>query len=465
MSFELVEIGPCKKRAQFDLTSKDVQESFDEVYNEICETISFPGFRKGKVPRSLIAKKHGKDIVGEVKEKLISKTFYAMIDEEKIDIISQPAFDEKEKEFQEGQGFTYSVSFEIKPDFDLPDYKGITLQKEEKEVTDENINETQDNLLKSHAKLEEVEEAIAEEDYPTLSLNVEDETGEVIHHNHSFMCFLSAKRLDIFEIENLVAELKGLKKGDEKEITYEVPTEFPANEELAGKKVTLKVSVDDVKRAVVPEFNDEFLKQLGFETEEEYRNTLKEMLEKEFEKNAREDLKNQIYDYLNEKVVTDLPEDTITQHSDYLINTKVMELMRSGVPQAEAEAKKDELKSDAVDSAKKEIKVGFTLSKIAEAEKVLVTEREISNRIVQLAAQRQMAPEKLKEELEKNHEVSALRSQIKEEKTIDYLIKKAKFEEKKAEEKKAAPKKKAAAKKTETKAKKETTKKKAKKEE
>jgi len=462
MSFELVEIGPCKKRAEFDLTSKDVQESFDEVYGEICETISFPGFRKGKVPRSLIAKKHGKDIVGEVKEKLISKTFYAMIDEQKLDIISQPSFDEKEKEFTEGEGFTYSVSFEIKPEFELPDYKGITLAKEDKEVTDENINETQENLLKSHAKLQEVEEGIALEDYPTLSLNVEDESGEVVHHNHSFMCALSSNRLDIFEIEKLSDELLGMKKGDEKEISYEVPAEFPANEEIAGKKVTLKVSVDDVKRAVVPEFNEEFLKQLGFETEEEYRNTLKDMLEKEFEKNTREDLKNQIYDYLNEKVVTDLPEDTINQHSEYLVNTKVMEMMRSGVPQAEAEAKKEELQSDAIDSAKKEIKVGFTLSKIAEAEKVLVTEREISNRIVQLASQRQMAPEKLKEELEKNHEVSALRSQIKEEKTIDYLIKKAKFDEKKAEVKKET-KKKPAAKKTETKAKK-TTKKKAKEE-
>jgi trigger factor len=464
MSFELVEIGPCKKRAEFDLTSKDVQESFDEVYGEICETISFPGFRKGKVPRSLIAKKHGKDIVGEVKEKLISKSFYAMIDEQKLDIISQPSFDEKEKEFQEGEGFTYSVSFEIKPEFELPEYKGITLAKEEKEVSDENIKETQDNLLKSHAKLQEVDDAIALEDYPTLSLNVEDESGEVAHHNHSFMCALASNRLDIFEIEKLSDQLVGMKKGDEKEISYDVPAEFPANEELAGKKVTLKVSIDDVKRAVVPEFNEDFLKQLGFETEEEYRNTLKDMLEKEFEKNSREDLKNQIYDYLNEKVVTDLPEDTINQHSEYLVNTKVMELMRSGVPQAEAEAKKEEMQSDAIDSAKKEIKVGFTLSKIAEAEKVLVTEREISNRIVQLASQRQMAPEKLKEELEKNHEITALRSQIKEEKTIDYLIKKAKIEEKKAEATKATKetKKKPAAKKTA--AKKATTKKKAKEE-
>ena len=460
MSFELVEIGPCKKRAEFDLSPIDVQESFDEVYDEICETISFPGFRKGKVPKSLIAKKHGKDIVGEVKEKLIGKTFYAMIDDENLDIISQPNFDEKSKEFQEGEGFTYSVSFEVKPDFDLPDYKGIPLQKEEKEVSDESIDETQNNLLKSHAKLEEVEDGIADEDYPTLSLNVEDDGGEVIHHNHSFMCATNSNRLDVFEIADLTKELKGLKKGDEKEIKYEVPAEFPANEELAGKKVTLKVSVDDVKRAVVPEFNDEFLKQLGFESEDEYRNTLKEMLEKEFEKNSREDLKNQIYAYLNEKVDTDLPEDTVNQHSEYLINMKVYDMMRGGIPQAEAEAKKEELKDDALLDAKKEIKVGFALSKIAEKEKVLVTEREISNRIVQIAAQRQMAPEKLKEELEKNHEISALRSQIKEEKTIDYLIKKGNLEEKKAEtkvKKEEKPKK-------ETKAKKETTKKKAKKE-
>lgn len=440
MSVELVEIGPCKKRAEFELSSDEVQASFDEVYEEICETISFPGFRKGKVPRALIAKKHGKDIVGEVKDKLINKTFYEMIEDKKLEVISQPTFDEKDKEFTEGEGFSYSVSFEIKPEIELPEYKGIELKKEEKEVTDENIEETQKNLLKSHAKLEEVEEAIEAEDYPTVSLNVEDENGEVIHHNHSFMCAVSANRIDLFEIADLAKELKGLKKGDEKEIDYEVPAEFPAKEELAGKKVKLKVSIDEVKRAVEPEFNEEFLKQLGFETEEEYRNTLKEMLEKEFEKKTRDDLKEQIYQYFADQVKVDLPEDTVNRHSEYLINSKVYQLMQQGMPYEEAEAKKEELKDEATEEAKKEIKVGFTLSKIAETEKVLVTEREISTRIVQLASQRQMAPEKLKEELEKNHEISALRSQIKEEKTIDYLIKKAKFE---GEEKKSSKGKKA----------------------
>lgn len=429
MSFEISEIGPCKKRAEFELSKNDVQESFDEVYGEICETISFPGFRKGKVPKALVAKKYGKDIIGEVKEKIISRTFYEMIEGEKLEIISQPAFDEKGKALEEGQDFSFSVSFEIKPEFELPDYKGIELKKEVRKVEDKNIEQTQQNLLRSHATLQEVEEAIEENDYPVLNLDVKDESGEVLHHNHGFVCALETGRVDIFSVEGLNDALKGKKKGDSADIEHEVADPFEAKEELAGKKVTLHIEVDTVKRLVEPEFNEEFLKNLGFQTEEEYKETLTKMLETEFDRISKEGLKTQIYDYLNEKVDTELPADTVERHSEYLVNMKLMELMRQGVPPQEAEGKKEEYKKDSDSAASKDIKVGFALNKIADKEKVLVTEREVSQRIVQLASQRQTAPETLREELEKNHELSALRNQIKEEKTIDLLIKKAKIEE------------------------------------
>lgn len=434
MGFTISEIGPCKKRAEFDLSSQEVLEGFDQVYGEICETISFPGFRKGKVPRALVAKKYGKDILGEVKEKLISKTFYDMVEEEKLDIISQPSFDEKDKAFAEGEPFAYNVSFEVRPEFELPEYKGIDLNKEVREVKDENIEETQKNLLRSHAQLQEVEDGdIEEKDFPVLNLDVKDEDGEVLHHNHGFVCPLEYGRLDLFSIEDLAGQLKGKKKGDSLDISYDVPEDFQAKEDLAGKKVTLSVEVESVRKLVEPEFNEEFLNNLGFSSEEEYRDTLKQMLENEFERNSREGLKKQIYDFLNDKVETELPEDTVKRHAEYLVNSQVMEMMRGGVPQKEAEAKKPEIEADAESEARREIKVGFALGKISDAEKVFVTEREISQRIVQLAQQRGTAPEQLREELEKNHEISALRGQIKEEKTIDLLIKKANIVETKVE--------------------------------
>ena len=429
MSFEINEIGPCKKRAEFELSDKDVQESFDEVYGEICETISFPGFRKGKVPRALVAKKYGKDIVGEVKEKLISRKFYEMVEEKKLEIISQPAFDEKGKALQEGEDFSFSVSFEIKPEFELPNYKGIKLTKEVITVEDKNIEETQKNLLRSHATLQEVEGHIEASDFPVLNLDVKDESNEVLHHNHGFVCALETGRIDLFSVKGLADALRGMKKGDSIDLEHEVADPFEAKEELAGKKVTLHVEVDIVKRLVEPEFNEEFLTNLGFQSEEDYINTLKKMLENEFERLTKENLKTQIYSFLDDKVETELPSDTIERHAEYLVNTKLMELIRSGIPPQEAESKKDEFKKDSESEARKDIKVGFALNKIADKEKVLVTEREVSQRIVQLASQRGTAPETLKEELEKNHELSALRNQIKEEKTIDLLIKKAKIEE------------------------------------
>jgi trigger factor len=434
MSFTISEIGPCKKRADFDLTKEEVQEGFDQVYGEICETISFPGFRKGKVPRALVAKKYGKDILGEVKEKLIHKTFYDMVEGEKLDIISQPSFDEKGKAFSEGEEFNYNVSFEIRPEFELPEYKGVELVKDVRSVDEASLDETKSNLLRSHASLQDAEDGeIEENDYPLLNLDVKDESGEVVHHNHGFVCALEYGRVDLFPVDEIKDLLKGKKKGDTVEISYDVPEDFSAKEDIAGQKVTLIIEVEGVRKLVEPELNDEFINNLGFSTTEEFEDTLKKMLENEFDRKSREGLKEQIYDYLNEKVETELPEDTVKRHSEYLVNSKMMEMIRGGVPQQEAEAKKDELTSDAESEARREIKVGFALGKISDAEKVFVTEREISQRLVQLASQRGTTAEKLREELEGNHELSALRGQLKEEKTIDLLIKKAKIEEKAVE--------------------------------
>ena len=434
MGFTITEIGPCKKRAEFDLNQQDVQEGFDLVYGEICESISFPGFRKGKVPRSLVAKKYGKDILGEVKEKLINKTFYKMVENEKLDIISQPSFDEKGKAFAEGETFSYNVSFEIRPQFDLVEYKGIELSKEVREVSEANIEETKKNLLRSHATLQEAENGVIEaSDFPVLNLDVKDESGEVVHHNHGFVCALAYGRVDIFAVENIKDLLTGKKQGDSIHVPFHVPAEFGAKEELAGKKVDLSIEVESVRKLVEPAFDEAFLNGLGFGTEAEFKDTIKEMLEKEFERNSREKLKQQIYSYLNDKIVTALPEETVKRHADYLVDVRLNEMIRSGLPQSAAEAQRSALAADAEKESRREIKVGFALGKISDAEKVFVTEREISQRIVQLASQRGTAPEKLREELEKNHEISALRGQIKEEKTIDLLIKKAKVTEVKVE--------------------------------
>jgi trigger factor len=430
MSFNLSEIGPCKKRADFDLTKEEVQEGFDQVYGEICETISFPGFRKGKVPRALVAKKYAKDVLGEVKEKLIRKTFYDMVEVEKLDIISQPSFDEKGKAFAEGEEFTYNVSFEIRPEFELPEYKGVDLQKEVTEVDDASMDDAKANLLRSHATLQDNDEgSIEEKDYPLLNLDVKDESGDVVHHNHGFVCALEYGRVDLFPLDEIKDLLVGKKKGDTAEVTYEVPEDFSAKEELAGKKVVLTIEVEGVRKLVEPELDDTFITNLGFSSKEDFEETLKKMLENEYERKSREGLKKQIYTFLDEKVDAELPEDTVKRHADYLVNTKVMELVNQGVPQQEAESKREDLVGEAETEARREIKVGFALGKISEAEKVFVTEREISQRLVQLASQRGTTAEKLREELEENHEIDAMRGQIKEEKTIDLLIKKAKIQE------------------------------------
>ncbi len=431
MAFVLTDTGPCRKRADIQLNPDEVQKGFNAAYEEICDTIALPGFRKGRIPRNIVAKKFSKNIVQEVKEKLVRKSFFDMVEEQKLKLISQPKFDEQEREFSEGAEFSFSVSFEVQPALALPEYRKIPLVKRVKKVVEADLQQTQETLLKSRTTYAEVEAPIGEaDDVAVLSLEAL-ESGANVYHSHLFPCPISAEAgyLDIFPIENLKGLLGGLRKGHFKEIPFTVPAEFPVKAELAGKKLQLKITVDGVRRAQVPEFGPEFMQSLGFDKEEDYREALRRGVERELEKRAQAELKRQIYDYFDAQISTDLPEETVKRHRDYLVNLRLVSLMRAGMPNEQAEARRKEFEGEAFQEARREIKVGFALTRIAEEEKVFVTEREVNVRVVQLAQQRGMNPEKLREELEKNHELDALRGQIKEEKVLDLIIKKADIRE------------------------------------
>lgn len=439
MSFVLSDVGPCKKRAEIKLDIPDVQHGFDSVYEDICDNISFHGFRKGRVPRELVARKHGKDIIGDVREKLIRDSLSEMLKQEKLEIISQIRFDEKEKELQEGGDFSFTVSFEVKPSLELPDYKGLRLTKKIRKVGDAHLEDARNNHLRSLAVYEEAGsgEKLDEEDIAVLNLEARDENGDSVYHNNLFPYSPKRPFLDIFRVEDAWESLEGAQKGDKREFFHQTPEDF-GRKDLAGKKLSLKVEVDSLRRLKIPEFGLEFVKSLGFDTEEAYRDKLREMLEKEFEKLGREELRLQIHDQLDEKVKGELPEETVSRHAEYLKNVKILQLIQSGMPREQAEAKAKDFQDDASAEARKEIKLGFVLSRIADEEKVFVTEREMSSRVVAIAAQRGLAPEKLRDELEKNQEMDSLRDQIKREKVIDLLIKKAEVSEEAVEETPAA---------------------------
>lgn len=429
MSVVLNEIGPCKKRAEFELNPEEVQSGFNQVYEEICETISFPGFRKGKVPRALVARKHGKDILPDVREKLLRKSFFDMVEEHKLELISQPSFDEKGRELKEGDAFAFSVSFEVRPAIDLPEYKGIKLEKKVRKVSEAHLKDTRRNLLESHARLEEVSDAFAEGDLAKVSLEAHGRDGDVLYHNHNAVAIPAQNRLDIFEVVDLSKALLEKKAGESFEVVVEVPDPFTAKEELAGQKLKISAEVQSVHRRTVPELNEEFLRQLGFDDQAAFDETLTKMLENEFEARSRAEMKKQIYDYFADKVDSEMPEDAVRQHSEYLVNMKLFELTRAGVPVEEAKGRREEFAAEALEEARREIKVGFVLNKVAETEKVFVTERDIGKRIVALAQQRKMNPEKLREELEEKHEIQGIRDQLKEEKVIDLVIRKAEIKE------------------------------------
>src|SRR5580698_954758 len=148
-------LAPCKKLVRIEIESKDVDAAFDAMLKDFVRQASLPGFRPGKAPRDMIAKRYEKDIHDEVKKKLIPDAYRKAVDEQKLDVVGYP--DIEEIQFGRGQALQFAATVETAPEFELPEYKGLPVKKENRKVTDEDLEKALDALRQQQLSFKTVE--------------------------------------------------------------------------------------------------------------------------------------------------------------------------------------------------------------------------------------------------------------------------------------------------------------------
>jgi len=428
MQAQVEEVGPCKKKITVEVPAEDVTGKFDENYENLRKSLELPGFRRGHVPRRLMERRFGEDVARDVRRALLDESFEKAVNENKLEVIGRPDFNEEDlAEVAVDQPFSYTVTVEVKPTFELPDYTKLSLKKPSVEPTEKELQSRIDFYRHRMATLEVVEDGAGVEDVITAdaSFRVDD---EVIWKRENISLAVRSNEVAGVTVEKLSEELTGAKSGDSKTFETILPDTFLL-EEHRGKEVKVAIEVKEVKRPVLPEPTDEWAEDMGFDTLDELKEELNKQIRRVKELDAREKMRTQIRDQLAEAVRMDLPEDLMKRVAEDNNRRRRMLMRYEGMEEEEIEKKMAELAEKTAEETEKGVKLYFIFDAIAAQETIFVTEEELRARVDQLAADYNVESERFREMMESEGQLDSLRRDMLDEKIIDFLISKANVEE------------------------------------
>jgi len=434
----ITDAGPCKKKVAIEVPEESVHGALDDQYKELRKDAFVPGFRKGKAPIKLLEKRFGKDVIEQVKLKLLADASQAALRDNDISSLRDPDIDFEKIELPDTGPLKFEFDVEVRPEFELPATEGIEVEKPAVAVTDEQLAEEVEHLQRQAGIWAPVEDGEVEKDDQVIADVVVKVEGEP-----------EGKKLDNTEVyarpvamvgpvvvEKVDELLEGAKPGDEKTTTVDVPKTY-YDENYRGKKVEVTISVRDIKRIKPAEMDENFFKRYGVADEAELKTRLREALEKRAEQQAQAAIREQIYKYLLEKTKFDLPENIVADQSAQLLRRRYYDLMMRGMTAEQVQEKADEIKAATDEQAKEQLKVFFIMDRLAAKLEVSVSEEEINGKVAQLAIQQGRRPEKLREEMARDGSLANFGVQLREEKCLEKLLASAKIVEAKEAPKKA----------------------------
>ena len=431
MNVTVESLAPCKKLMRVEVDAQKVDEAFESMLKEFRREANLPGFRPGKAPREMVLRKYEKEIQDETKRKLISESYRTAIEEQKLDVVGQP--DIEEIQFNRGQPLQFAATLETAPEFELPEYKGLLVQRELRTVTDADVERALNLLRDQKVTFNKVERPLQNGDIAVVNYTGTCEGKPIIEIaptakglNEQKHFWVEAKPNSF--IPGFADQLIGAKAGDKRTVNVDFPPDFVTTQ-LAGKKGTYEVELVEVKEKVMPALGEELAKAYEAESFEKLQAGVRRDLENELKYKEERTIRNEVVRALLNRVNFELPETAVARETRNVVYDLVQENAKRGVPRETIEQQKEQIYSAATRNAKERVKVQFLLQKIAEKEDIKVAQEEIAQRVHQLAAMYQIPADKFLRDLQKRNGLIEVYDQIANEKVIQFLAQNARIED------------------------------------
>jgi trigger factor len=407
-----------RREIQVEIPVDEVNRETESLIQKYQKLARIPGFRRGHVPASIIRQRFAEDLKSDVVEALVPRYFRKEADKQGLIPISQPQV--TDLQLKDNEPLRFKASFEVMPEIKVDGYKELRAEKPEIAVTDEEVAQSLSDLREQHATFTTVEgRALADGDYAQVSLDGQpkDGDGKPVHMDEIMVEIAGKDTMPEFT-ENL----RGASAGDERvfEVVY---AQDAAEQRLAGKTFTYTVKVHSIKQKSLPEVDDQFATQLGeFKNLDEVRQRIRESMEAERKHAAEHQAKDKLVAELVKRSEFEVPEALVDRQIDMRLERGLRALAAQGM-KAEDIKKMDlnRLRVGQRDQALQEVKASLVLDKIAEEEKIEVSDAEIDKEIEALATQSKQTPEAIRARLTRDGALDRIRNRIRSEKTLDFL--------------------------------------------
>jgi trigger factor len=429
LDVEITDIGPCKKHLKVVIPQPEVNRQFEESLRTVRKEAAVPGFRPGRAPVSLVQKRFKKEVAGQVKSTLLLAALDQIDEEYKVNPISQPKLDLEAIDVPQDGPLTFEMDVEVQPDFELPEYKGLTIERSVRTVTEADTDEQLVRFLERYAqKVPKLEGGAAPGDLVTADLSF-DKDGIALNQVKEVEFRLQPElRFQDGRVPNLDRALGGARPGDVREAEAQIGSSSP-DPALRNQTIRVTFNVLDLKTYRLPEINAEFLATIGFDSEAELRRALREILERRLAFQQRQAVRRAILDQLVAKTPFDLPADLVARQERSTLRSQVLEMRQNGMSDTQIRAREAELRANAHEATLRSLKEFFILSKIAEAEDLSVDDDDIEQEIETIAARSDESPRRVRARVEKEGLGEALATQILERKAIDRILESVQYQE------------------------------------
>jgi trigger factor len=419
----------CERHVTVTIARQDIDRCFDKEFSELMPKAHVPGFRPGHAPRKLVENRFRKDIAEKVKGDLVMQCLTQVNEEQKLSAISEPDFDFEAVELPEEGPLTFEFDIEVRPEFEMPQWRGLKIEKPVREFNNADVEETLQSVLARRGRLVPFDGPAASGDYVTANLTFKHGDQVLSSAEEEVIRIRPTLSFRDGNIENFDKLMAGVRAGETRQGEAHLSNDAP-NEALRGQNVSAEFKVLEVKKLEMPELTPELLDELGgFSDEGDLRDAIREQLGRQLEYEQHRRAREQITAALTVAANWDLPPAMLQRQSRRELQRAVMELQRSGFSDQEIQSHENALRQNSMASTARALKEHFILERIAEDEEVTVDEGDYEAEIRLLAAQSDESPRRVRARLEKSGSMDVLRNQIVERKVIERILAQATFKE------------------------------------
>lgn len=423
MQVDISDAGPCKKHVKISIPRSEIERQFTSSLDEFGKDAAMPGFRPGRAPRQLVIKRYKKQVAEQVKSALLMTSLGQLEEDYPLEPIAQPNLDIAAIELPDDGPMNYEIDIEVRPEFALPDYKGLTLKRPVRPITEADVDQFLNEQFERHSQVvPKFDAPAAVGDQLTVDLVFYRPDGSVLSEIKERQLRLQPElRYSDGTIPAFGEALTGARPGETRRTEARMGTSVqdPA---LRGATLAIDVRLHDVKEVRPPELTTAFLNSLGFNSLAELREAVRETLGRRVEAQQRQVLRQQIVDQLLAQTPFDLPADMVAREEASTIQRLVMQLRRQGINDREIRASEASIRANAREAALRSLKELMLLAKIGEAEGIEVADADIEAEIEAMAEQSGESPRRIRARLEKEGMSQSLTAQILEKKVIDFIV-------------------------------------------